>query len=248
MIIIPANFSDIMAKSRTIPIIIAILLIFGFYLWGMSQFSLVEPVGRLTVTKVANPDMFPNHPNAEVLAEYAAKKGSKCVLVVHYGGDSNYRHFAQENILALNDVTVLELAFVDPSTYRTDVDWLEVIYTFFLGIPEDRYTYRADGIEFDTLDGALGYIDKLAKERGQEGPIPMFFHGTVRKDGPYLNPGCGFPLYTQIAWKQYGRFGAYYYIARGLIWPFVSNRYYAYQISHLSDLQRLYNYGQLDYR
>ena len=237
-----------MAKSRTITIIIAILLIFGFYFWTVTEFSLIEPVGRLTVTKVANPDMFPNHPNAEVLAEYAAKKGSKCVLVIHYGGDSNYRHFAQENALALNDVTVLELAFVDPSTYKTHIDWGEAISTFIFGIPDDRYTYRADGIEFQTLDEALTYIEQLAKERGQEGPIPMFHHGTVRTGDAFLNPGCGFPLYTQICWKYYGRFGAYYYVVKGLIWPFLSNKYYPYEISHLSDLQELYNQGNLDYK
>lgn len=237
-----------MAKSRTIPIIIAILLIFGIYLWGVSQFSLIEPVGRLTVTKVANPDMFPNHPNAEVLAEYAAKKGSKCILVVHYGGDSNYRHFAQESTLALNDVTVIELAFVDPSEYRTNIDWGEVIYTILFGIPEDKYSYRADGIEFQTLDEALNYVDQLAKERGEEGPIPMFYHGTVRSGEAYLNPGCGFPLYTQICWKEYGRLGAYYYVVKGLIWPFLSNKYYPYEISHLSDLQKLYNEGILNYK
>jgi len=237
-----------MKRSTLITVIITLILIFGAYLWFMSQVSLVEPVGRLTVTKIGNPDMFPNHGNAEVLGEYAAKTGSKCVLVVHYGGDSNYRQFSQKSFLSSSGrVTVLELAFVDPSTYKTYVDWGEVIYTFFFGIPEDRYTYRADGISFKTLDGALAYINSEAQYRGQEGPIPMFYHGTVREGGPYTNPGCGFPLYTQITWKEYGRFGAYYYIAKGLIWPYLSNRYYPYQISHLSDLQYLYNYGKLDY-
>lgn len=237
-----------MKRSTLITIIMALILIFGAYLWGMTQLSLVEPVGRLTVTKLGNPDMFPNHGNAEVLGEYAAKTGSKCVLVVHYGGDSNYRQFVQESPLSSSgEVKVLELAFVDPSTYKTYVDWGEVLYTFLFGIPEDRYTYRADGISFQTLDEALAYVDQEAKNYGQEGPIPMFYHGTVRSEGPYLNPGCGFPLYTQISWKQYGRFGAYYYVAKGLIWPYLSNRYYPYEISHLSDLQRLYNEGNLDY-
>lgn len=214
----------------------------------MSEISLTEPVGRLTVTKIGNPDMYPRHGNAAVLGEYAAKTGSKCVLVVHYGGDSNYRQFDQESLLSSSgEVTVLELAFVDPSTYKTYVDWGEVIYTLLFGIPEDRYSYRADGISFGTLDEALSYINEQAQSRGQEGPIPMFFHGTVRTGGPYTNPGCGFPLYTQITWKEYGRFGAYYYIAKGLIWPFLSNRYYPYEISHLSDLQTLYNQGKLDY-
>jgi hypothetical protein len=237
-----------MKRSTLITIIIALIILFGVYLWFMSQVSLVEPVGRLTVTKIGNPDMFPNHGNAAVLGEYAAKTGSKCVLVVHYGGDSNYRQFNQESFLSTSgEVKVLELAFVDPSTYKTYVDWGEVIYTFLFGIPEDRYTYRADGISFETLDEALAYIDTQAKNYGQEGQIPMFYHGTVRSGEPYLNPGCGFPLYTQISWKEYGRFGAYYYIAKGLIWPYLSNRYYPYQISHLSDLQKLYNEGRLDY-
>ncbi|MGL4670265.1 MAG: hypothetical protein ACRCVG_06735, partial [Methanobacteriaceae archaeon] len=205
--------------------------------------------GRLTITKVGNPDMYPGHSNAEVLSDYAAKKGSKCVLVVHYGGDSNYRNFRQEpTILVPNGVHVLELAFVDPSTYKTYVDWNEVISTIFFGISEDRYTYKADGVHFDTLDGAMNYIDKLAKKSGQEGPIPMFYHGTVRTGDPYLNPGCGFPLYIQISWKYYGRLGAYYYGSKGLMWPFLSNQYYPYEVSHLGDLQKLYNYHQLDYQ
>ncbi|RBQ22935.1 hypothetical protein ALNOE001_13240 [Candidatus Methanobinarius endosymbioticus] len=237
-----------MKRSTLITIIMAIILIFGAYLWLMSQISLIEPVGRLSVTKLGNPDMFPNHGNAAVLGEYAAKTGSKCVLVVHYGGDSNYRQFHQESFLsASGEVKVLELAFIDPSTYKTYVDWGEVIYSFLFGVPEDRYTYRADGIFFETFDEALMYIDTEAQNYGQEGPIPMFYHGTVRTGGPYLNPGCGFPLYTQISWKEYGRFGAYYYIAKGLIWPYLSNKYYPYEISHLSDLQKLYNEGKLDY-
>ncbi|WP_067091011.1 hypothetical protein [Methanobrevibacter curvatus] len=239
-----------MERSSWVVIGIAIILLFGFYLWGVTQFSLIEPVGRLTVTKVGNPDIFPQHSNAKVLSEYAAKSGSKCVLIVHYGGDSNYRHFHEDddNILAPDGVNVLELAFVDPSTYKTYVDWGEVFSSFIFGIPEDRYDYKADGEYFDTLDEALNYIDGLAKDRGQVGPIPMFYHGTVRADNPYMNPGCGFPLYTQIAWKQYGRFGAYFYIVKGLIWPFVSNKYYPYEISHLSSLQFLYNSGRLNYQ
>jgi hypothetical protein len=237
-----------MKKSTIVTILILIILIFGAYLWVVSQFSLIEPVGRLTVTKLGNPDMFPGHSNSEVLAEYAAKRGTKCILVVHYGGDSNYRNYEEdEEILAPDGVTVLELAFVDPSTYKTYVDWGEVVSTFVFGIPEDRYTYKADGYHFETLDEALDYINKLAKDKGQEGSIPMFYHGTVRTGDPYFNPGCGFPLFTQIAWKEYGRLGAYYYIVKSFFWPILSNKYYPYEISHLSDLQKLYNAGNLDY-
>jgi hypothetical protein len=76
----------------------------------------------------------------------------------------------------------------------------------------------------------------------------MFYHGTVRADNPYSNPGCGFPLFTQIAWKEYGRFGAYYYVFKGLLWSFVSNTFYPYQISHFSTLNDLYNSDRLNYQ
>ncbi|MDR1721774.1 MAG: hypothetical protein LBR24_01845 [Methanobrevibacter sp.] len=239
-----------MKSSTYLTIVIALVLLFGLALWTITQFSLIEPVGRLTVTKIGNPDMYPGHANAEVLSGYAAKTGSKCILVVHYGGDSNYRNFNEDDdpILAPNGVSVLELAFVDPSTYKTYVDWGEVLTTFIFGIPENRYRYKADGYYFNTLDEALDYIDRLAKDRGQVGPIPMFYHGTVRAGNPYFNPGCGFPLYTQIAWKEYGRLGAYYYVLKGLLWPYVSSKYYPYQISHLSDLQKLYNQNKLNYQ
>lgn len=73
----------------------------------------------------------------------------------------------------------------------------------------------------------------------------MFYYGNVRTGDPYLNPGCGFPLYTQISWKYYGILDAYYYGAKGLMWSFLSNQYYPYEISPFGDLQKLYNHHQL---
>ncbi|MDP1552870.1 MAG: hypothetical protein Q8M06_07640 [Methanobacteriaceae archaeon] len=217
------------------------ILLFGSYLFISTQTGLVEPVGRLALVKLSNPDMFPNRPHPEVLAQYAEKRGSKCALVVHFAGDSNYRQFKQGN------VTIIELAMVDPEGLRTDIDWGEVISTFVLGPDFSKYNYRADGIEFDNLDDALDYVEKLAKKKGQEGPIPMVNHGNVRTGEIFLNPGCGFPLYVQIVWKEYGRFAAYYYIVRGLIEPYFNNPYAFYEISHASSLQKLYNQGDLDY-
>ncbi|MDR2873235.1 MAG: hypothetical protein LBV42_00570 [Methanobrevibacter sp.] len=230
-------------------VIVAFILIFGFYLWVMTQNALIEPVGRVTVNKLGNPDEYLHHGSAQVLADYATKTNTKCILVVHYGGDSTYSRFEEndEDITPPEGIYIIELAYVDPSTYRTDVDPAEVIKTFLFGIPDDRYTYKADGIHFKTLDESLKYVSDIAKSRGQAGPIPMFYHGTVRDDNPFINPGCGFPLFTQIAWKEYGRLGAYYYVFKSLLWPFVSNKFYPYQISHFSSLNELYNTNRLNY-
>ena len=54
-------------------------------------------MGRLSFVKVENPDMFPGHPHSQLLANYAAERGSPCVLVVHFAGSSNYRSY-EENI------------------------------------------------------------------------------------------------------------------------------------------------------
>ncbi|MDR2623286.1 MAG: hypothetical protein LBC39_01760 [Methanobrevibacter sp.] len=240
-----------MKFSRFITLVLIVLiLLFGFNLWYVTQNSLIEPVGRLTVNKLGNPDMFPGHGSSQVLGSYAAKTGTKCILVVHYRGGLTYARFQEddEDILAPDGIFVIELTFIDPDEYRTDVDWYgDVIPTFLFGIPENKYKYMADGIVFNKLDDALKYVGDLAKSRGQEGPIPMFYHGTSREESPYLNPGCGFPLFVQIAWKEYGRLGAYYYTVKGLMWPYVSNIFYPYQISHHSSLNYLYNNDELNY-
>ncbi|MDR3223215.1 MAG: hypothetical protein LBT66_05740 [Methanobrevibacter sp.] len=231
-------------------VFVILILLFGFNLWYVTQNSLIEPVGRLSVNKLGNPDMYPGHGSSQVLANYAAKSGTKCALVVHYAGGTTYARFHEDEddeVLAPDGIFIIELTFVDPD-YRTSVDWLgDVIPTLLFGIPDNKYKYKADGIVFNTLDEALNYVSNLAKSRGQEGPIPMFYHGTSRQEAPYLNPGCGFPLFVQIAWKEYGRFGAYYYTVKGLLWPYVSNIFYPYQISHHSSLNDLYNHDKLNY-
>lgn len=78
--------------ARSSYIIIGAILLFGAYLYGVTALSPVEPVGRLGFVKLANPDMYPGHPQSKVLASYAAQRGSKCALVVHYAGSSNYMH------------------------------------------------------------------------------------------------------------------------------------------------------------
>jgi len=227
--------------TKTSYIIIGLIAILGIYLYIATITGPFEPVGRLGLVKLENPDMAAGHPQSKVAANYAQKKGSKCVVIVHYAGDASYSHYQEGNI------TVINFAFIDPKGPRTDIDWNEVIQSFIFGVPDGKYRYRVDGYEFNTLDEAINYVQNLAKENGQEGPIPLYFHGTVREGNIFINPGCGFPLYVQLVWKQYGRLGAYYYIARGLIEPYLNNQYAVYETMHASDLQKLYNQGYLNY-
>lgn len=221
--------------------IMSITIIFGIHLFIESQSSIFEPVGRLAIVKVANPDMYPNHTHSHVLKDYGLTKNSKCVLVVHYAGDSNYRQYPQDN------VTIIELGLVDPNGLKTTIDWNEVLNVFLYGPEYSKYKYRADGIEFDTLDEALEYVKDVAINKNQSGQIPLVFHGNVRTGDIFINPGCGFPLYVQIVWKEYGRWGAYYYIIKGLLQPYFNNPYAFYEISHAESLQDLYCKGQLNY-
>lgn len=217
-----------------------IFLFIGGYVHTINIDGDIEPLGRLGFVKFQNPDMYPGHEHSKILAKYAEDRGSKCILVVHFGGSSNYSHYSEGN------VTILEMAFIDKKGLTTNIDWREVIDAFLFGIPDDRWKFRADGIEFNTLDEALGYIYGLAEEHGQEGPIPMVYHGTVREGDPLINQGCGFPLYYYITWEKYGRIAAYYYFIKGALFPFFNLPTWKYELQHASELQRLYNMGKLD--
>ncbi|MDP3065757.1 MAG: hypothetical protein Q8N08_03380 [Methanobacteriaceae archaeon] len=223
-------------------IIVLILVLFGGYLFLSSLMGPVDPIGRLGFVKLANPDMYPGHPHSQLLAQYAQQRGSKCALVVHFAGDSNYRHYKEDN------VTIIELAFVDKvNKAKTDIDWNDVLQTFVFGIPKDRWQYKADGLVFDNYDDAMAYVNNLAAKNGQQGPIPMVYHGTARAGNPIINQGCGFPLYVQISWYQYGRVAAYYYILKGMIQPYFSLPYRNFELQHASELQYYYTNGMLDY-
>jgi hypothetical protein len=222
-------------------IVVAVLVIFGAFLYISTLTGPIEPIGRLGFVKLANPDIYPGHPHAQLLAKYAEERGSKCALVVHYAGDSNYRQFKEGN------VTIIELAFIDKKGASTDINLTEVMQTFVFGIPSDRWTYRADGKEFKTMDEAMAYVNKVAAQNGQKGPIPMVWHGTARAGNPLINPGCGFPLYVQITWKYYGRLAAYYYIIKGMITPFISLPYRNFELQHASELQYYYTHDMLNY-
>ena len=228
---------------KKIGIFLIIVLILGGFIYISSMNSKVEPLGRLGFVKLANPDMYPGHPHSEALASYAQQRGSKCALVVHMAGGSGYSHYNEGN------VTILSLAFIDTKANMatTEIDWADVLSTFIFGIPEDRYKYRADGIEFDSYDKAMNYIYKIAEKKGQEGPIPMVWHGTVKRGSPIVNPGCGFPLYVQISWNECGRIATYYYIIKGMLFPYLNLPYMNYELQHASELQYYYVNDMLNY-
>jgi hypothetical protein len=229
-------------RGYVILALIVLLLIIGFfYVQNQNVSGSIEPLGRLGFVKLANPDMYPGHPHPQVLAQYAREKGSKCALVVHYGGDSNYRRFLE------GDVLILELAYVDPKGLTTEINWYDVLQTILFGVDEHKWKYRADGIEFNTLDEGLNYINEVAKNNGQEGPIPMVWHGSVRTGSPTLNQGCGFPLYVLITWKEYGRIAAYYDVLTGMILPYFKLPYRNFELQHAKELQYYYTHGMLNY-
>jgi len=218
--------------------IIAILI--GGYFYTINMTGDIEPLGRLGFVKFSDPDMYPGNPHSKDLAKYADEQGSKNALVVHYGGSSNYRSYKEGNI------TILQLAFISDKGATTDIDWREVIESFLWGVPDDKWNFKADGKEFNTLDEALDYIKGNAGKNGQEGPIPMVYHGTARGGNTLLSQGCGFPLYYYITWKEYGRIAAYYYFFQGVVFPFFNLPTWKYELEHASELQEDYIDGKLN--
>lgn len=222
-------------------IAVIIILLIGGYIYITAALGDIDPVGRLGFVKLSNPDMYPDHPHSEILAKYAEDRGSESVLVVHFAGSSNYRHYMD------GDVLILQLGFIDQKGATTEIDWSEVITYGLFGIPEDRWKYKADGKVFDNLDDALNYLFEIAKEHGQEGPIPMFYHGTARGGSPIINQGCGFPLYYHIARTEYGMIPALYYVLKGMIYPYLNLPYRNYELQHAAELQYYYTHNMLNY-
>jgi hypothetical protein len=225
-------------------IAIAILLIIIGYAYVSTINGPITPEGRLAFVKVANPDMYPGHLHSKLLAKFANESGSKCVLVVHFAGDSNYRCYNEGN------VEILELAFIDTNGTGAvgDTNYWDSLNIALFGAPEGRYKYKSDGKVFNTLDEALNYIYGIAEENGQEGPIPMYWHGTARKDNPMFSQGCGFPLYFDIVRKQYGIIHAYVYTIKGMLLPYFTDPYANYELTHSSELQNYYQAGMIDFK
>lgn len=214
----------------------------------------IEPMGRLSFVKIANPDMFPGHPHANLLGKYALERGSPCVMVLHFAGSSNYRSFPE----VVNDTTshqsgnvyVIEVAYIDTqgggSKSMSQIDLFDSLKVAIYGVPDGRYKYMSDGTIYNTYDEMMAHVKQLEQAHNQTGPLPTVWHGTVRTDNPLIDPGCGFPLYFQIMTKNYGIVPAYVYTAYGLMQIFLYSPYWKYELTHATELQTLYNEGALN--
>lgn len=225
-------------------ILVVIILLLGAYIYIASLNGDIEPVGRLSFVKLANPDMYPGHPHSQLLAKYAEERNSKCALVVHFAGSSNYRSYQE------GDVFIIEMAFIDTQAApdsHDQIQWLDSLKVAIFGIPDGRYKYKADGKIFNSYDEAMAYVDKLAKQHGQKGKIPMVWHGTVSKDNVMIQQGCGYPLFFQIVAREYGIIPAYFYTLKGMLYPYFSLPYRNFELQHSSELQYYYHNNMLNY-
>jgi hypothetical protein len=232
-----------MNKWILVVILGIIVIIFGYSFYVTSN-GPIQPLGRTAFVKLANPDFYPGHPHSELLAKYATEHNSKCALVTHFGGSSNYRSYQD------GDIFIIELAFIDSQgTGATgETNYLDSFKIALFGVPDGRYKYKSDGIIFDTYDEAMDHVNTLAQQHGQEGPLPMVWHGDARSGNPMFIQGCGFPLYFDIMRRTYGIIPAYIYTLYGMIFPYLYNPYRNFELSHASELQQLYQAGDLDYR
>jgi len=238
-----------MRLSVVAVVVLALILGYSFIIVTIGP---VEPLGRLSFVKLENPDMYPSHPHSTLLADYAQKRGSKCALVLHFAGSSRYSSYLEENDRSVKDdnVYIIEAAFIDTqgggSTSLNQINLMDSINVALFGIPDGRYKYMSDGVVYDTYDEMMEHVYEVADDHGQEGAIPMVYHGTVRTDNPILAPGCGFPLYFQIMTKTYGIIPAYIYTITGMIFPYLDSPYRNYELLHSSELQYYYNQGYIN--
>ncbi len=208
----------------------------------------IEPLGRLSFVKVMNPDMYPGHPHSKLIAQYAQDHNSKTALIVHMAGGANYRSYPE------GDTYIISVAFIDTKGIGSvDLNQINLLDSFkiaLFGVPDGRYKYMSDGVIYDSYDEMMNHVQDLAQQHGQKGPIPMFWHGTVRNGSPVLTQGCGFPLYFQILTKNYGIIPAYIYVLSGMIFPYLNYDNRDSELNNASKLQDDYNKGLLnqDYR
>jgi len=225
-------------------VVLAVFLLLVGYAYVSTINGPITPEGRLAFVKLANPDMYPGHLHSQMLARFANESGSKSILVVHFAGSSNYRNYKE------GDVEILELAFVDTQGTGAEgaTNYWDSLQIALYGVPDGRYQYKTDGKVFNNLDDALDYLYGIAEKNGQEGPIPMYWHGTARKDNPMFAQGCGFPLFFDIVRKQYGIIPAFVYTFKGMLLPYFKDPYASFELQHASELQNYYQEGMINFK
>ncbi|MEN4006368.1 MAG: hypothetical protein PQ964_03290 [Methanobacteriaceae archaeon] len=223
-------------------VIVVILLLLGGYIYIAGLNGRVEPLGRLGFVKLSDPDMYPGNPHSQLLARFAEERNSRTALVLHFGGSSRYAAYRE------GDTFIIQMAFVDTKgsaeSYRY-IQWMDVINVAIFGIPDGRYIYRVDGINFKSYDKAMAHVNRLARQHGQRGPIPMVWHGTARSGNPVIMQGCGFPLFFDIVRREFGIIPAFYYLIKGMIFPYFNLPYRNFQLQHASKLQYYYTQGMM---
>ena len=236
-----SGYGEIMRLSSIALVLLVIIVVYSYITVSNGP---IEPLGRATFVKLENPDMYPGHPHSQLLAQYAEERGSKCILIVHTYGGSNYRSYQEGNVF------IIEVAFIDTkgigSASLSQVNFLDSLKVALFGVPDGRYKYMSDGVVYNNYDEMMAHVNELAQEHGQQGPLPMVWHGTVRTDNPILVQGCGYPLYFQILTKTYGIIPAYVYMIYGMIFPYFNDPYRYFELGHASQLQYDYNHGLLD--
>ena len=149
--------------------IVVIIILVGFlYVSTSTTSDTIQPLGRLAFVKIANPDMFPGHVHANLLAQYAEERNSKCAIVIHYAGSSNYRNFMN------GKVYIIEMAFMDTAGAQVNIDWNQVIDYGLNGVPDNKWNYKVDGEIYDNFDGAWNRVKQMAQQHGQQGPIQLY--------------------------------------------------------------------------
>lgn len=226
---------------KVLIVVVAFIALIIGYSYAVSANGPVEPVGRASFVKFLNPDFYPGHPHSQLLAKYAEDRDSKCALVVHYAGSSNYMNYESDGVY------IIEMGFISSEGAQTEINWGQAFQYFLFGIPDGTWKFRVNGQDYNNYDDAMNAVETMAIEHGQQGPIPMVWHGSVREGSPILNPGCGFPLYYYICWKEYGRFPAYYFAIKGLLFPYFNNPYTMYELTNSQQLQQAYVSGRLGY-
>ena len=230
--------------KKCLLVALVILALFVGYSYITVSNGPINPLGRLAFVKLMNPDFYPGHPYSQLLEKYAEERGSQTALVVHMYGGSNYRSYQEGNVY------VIEVAYIDTqgmgSIGLSQVNFLDSLKIALFGVPDGRYKYMSDGVVYNTYDEMMNHVNTIAKEHGQQGPIPMVYHGNARIGNPILEPGDGFPLYFQILTKTYGIIPAYVYTLYGMIFPYIYSPYTVFELKNASELQYDYNAGLLN--
>ena len=91
----------------------------------------------------------------------------------------------------------------------------------------------------------MKHVNTLWRNIGSKAQF-QYMAWNCRTDNLVIDQCCGFPLYFQILENTYGIIPAYVYMVYGMIFPYLNNHYWPYELANASELQQLYNNGSLN--